>query len=150
ADGAIVGRSFDERFNGEALPQLQGRLAVVIAHGFEHEIVIGRIDHNRDALIIFGRASNHRWPADIDIFDRLCQRHIRFRNGLLEWIEVDHHEIDRLETLLARFLFVLWVAPFVEQATVHPRMQSFHAPFQYFREASEAGYLTHRHALFAQ
>ena len=150
ADGAIVGRSFNERFNGEALPQLQRRLAFVIAHGFEHEIVIGRIDNNRDALIIFGRASNHRWPADIDIFDCFGQGHIRFRNGLLEWIEIDHDQIDRLEPLFARFLFMLRITPFVEQSAVHSRMQSFHAPFQHFREASEAGYFAHRHTFFTQ
>ena len=114
ADGTIVGRSFDERLNGEAFTQLQRRLAIVIAHGFEHEIVICRVEYNRDALIIFGRASNHRWPADIDIFDRLRQGHIGFCDGLFEWIKINHNEIDRLEALFARFFFMLRVRPFVE------------------------------------
>src|SRR5256885_9210 len=46
-------------FNSEALTQLQRRLPIVITHGFEHEIVICRIDHDRDALIFFGGTSNH-------------------------------------------------------------------------------------------
>ena len=150
ADGAIVGRSFNECLNGEALTQLQRRLAIVITHGFEHEIVICRIDHHRNALIIFGGTSNHRWTPDIDIFDRLCQGHIRFRDCLLEGIEIDHDQIDRLETLFARLLFMLRVSPFVEQPAVHARMQSFHAPFQHFRVAGEAGYFAHRHAFFAK
>jgi hypothetical protein len=33
--------------------------------------VIGGIGHDRDVRVILGRASHHRWAADIDVLDRL-------------------------------------------------------------------------------
>ena len=78
------------------------------------------------------------------------ERHVWFRDRFLEWIQIDHDEIDRLESLLACFSFVFGIAAFVKQAAVHARVQSFHAPFEHFGKGGETGNLAHRNIFFAQ
>ena len=149
-DGAVVSRRLDESLDREPLAQLQRRLAVIIAHCLKHRVVIGGIDHHGHGLVILGGAADHRRTADVDILNRFGQRHVRFRDGGFERIEVYHHEIDRFETALARFGFVFRIAALVKQAAMHARMQSFHATFENFWKRGETGNLPHRHVFFAQ
>ena len=148
ADGAVVIGAFDEGFNGQVLAQLQRRLAVIVAHVFEHALVIGGLDHDRDRLVILGGATDHRGPADVDVLDRFGQRYVRFRDGLREWIQIHDHQIDWLKTALTCFGLVLRVTPFVKQPAVHTRVQSFDTPFQHLGKCSETGNLTRRDLFF--
>ena len=95
-------------------------------------------------------AAKHRWTADVDIFDRFSQRHIRFGDRLFEWIEINDDEIDRFETLVARFLFMLRIASLVEQPTVNAGMQSFHSPFQHLGKSRKTGYVPDRDLFLTQ
>ena len=54
----------------QSLAQFQRRLAAAIAQLVEHRLVIRRVDHHRDRLIILGSAAQHRGTADIDLLDR--------------------------------------------------------------------------------
>ena len=149
-DRAIVGGSFNKCFDRETLPKFQRRLSFIIAHRFEHESVIGWIDNNGNALVIFGGAADHRWATDVDILDRFGQRHIRFGDRLFKWVKVNDQKIDRLEALVASLLFMFRVASLVEQAAVHTRVQSFHPSFQHLGEPRETGNLADRDLFLTQ
>src|SRR5207245_11012039 len=102
----------------------------------------------RDRFIIFRGAPNQRWAADVDLFDRFRERHVRFRDRRFERIKVHYDQVDRLEPTLACFSFVFGIAAFVKQAAVHAWVQSFHAPFEHFGKGGETGTLGHRHIVF--
>ncbi len=52
-------------------------------------------------------------------------------------IKIHHHEIDRLDPVLARGGFVLLVAAQIEEPAVHFRVQRFHPAVEHFGEAGE-------------
>ena len=142
ADGPIVCRSFYERFDGKAFAQLQSGLAIVVSHIFKHHIVIGRIDNDGDRFVVLCGAADHRWPTDVDVFDRFCEGYVRFNNRRLEGVKIDHDQVNRLESALACFGFMFRIATLVKKPTVHARMQRFNAPFQYLGKCGETGNLT--------
>ncbi len=149
-DRAVVIRSFDESFDRETLAQFQGGFAIVLAHVFQNGVVIGRINHDRDRLVVFGRAPNHGRPADVDVLDRFSEGHIRSFDRLLERIKTHHHQVDRLEAAFPRFGFVFSVAAFVKQAAVDARMQSFDPAFQDLGKSGETGDVADRNFLLSQ
>ncbi len=51
-------------------------------------------------MVILCRRPDHRWAADVDIFDDLFMFGARLRHGLLERVEIDDHQIDVAEPLL--------------------------------------------------
>src|SRR4030088_1858232 len=122
----------------------------MIAHRLEHRVVVSRIDHYRDRLVILRGAPDHRRPPDVDLLDRFLIGPIRFGDGLFERIKIYRHQIDWLETTFARLRFVFRIAAFIEQTTVDTRVQSFHATFENLRKRRETRNLTHRHAFLAQ
>ena len=101
--------------------------------------VVGGIDDDGDGLVILRRAAQHRRPADVDLLDRFLEFDSGFRDRRFERIEIHHHEIDRLDPVLARGGFVLLVPAQVEQAAVHFRVQSLHPAVEHLRETGEGG-----------
>ena len=75
------------------------------------QIVVGRIRHDRHKAIILGRAAEHRWTANIDLFDRFLELHFRFINGRLERIKVDDHQIDWFDLIGLDLLLMIRVIP---------------------------------------
>ena len=63
----------------------------------EHAAVVGRVHNDEDILEALGRGSNHRRPADVDLLEQLLHRRLR-RRGPGERVEVDHHDVDRLDS----------------------------------------------------
>ena len=74
-----------------------------------HNRVVGRIGDDRDAAIILGRAAEHRGAADVDVFDGMFEGHVRFVDGLLEGIEVDHDEVDWFDPVRLRLFAMVFV-----------------------------------------
>src|SRR5262249_28592707 len=117
--------------------QLESDFAFLVAHFIEHRLVISRVDDHGHRLIILRGTAQHRRPADIDLLDRFR----KFDSGLgdrrLEWIEIHDHEIDRLDPMLTRGRFVLFVSAQVKEAAVHFRVKRLHPAVEDFREAGE-------------
>ena len=150
ADGAIVFRRFDKGSDGKTFAQSQRGPAIVVAHVFQHHVVIGRVDNDCNRFVILCGAADHRRPTDVDVFDRFRECYVRLGNRCLKWIKIDYDKVDRLESTFARLSLVFRVAALVKKSAVHARMQSFHTPFQHFGKCSETRDLTHGHAFFAQ
>src|SRR5207248_6954188 len=111
---------------------------------------IGRIDNDRYRFVILRRTADHRWSTDVDVLDRFRKCYVRFSNGRLEGVKIDHDQIDWLESALACFGFMFRIATFVKKPTVHARMQRFNAPFQYLGKCGETGNLTHGNFFLSQ
>src|SRR5271154_5424154 len=74
--------------------------------------VVGGGDAPGDVAMILRRRTHQRWSADVNIFDRLVEAHVRLGDGFLEWIEVHDHQIDRLTPMLLHLLpMALFCAP---------------------------------------
>jgi hypothetical protein len=51
-------------------------------------------------LLFLDAAANHARPADIDIFNRLFQRTARLGDRLFKRVEIDAHQVNRLDLML--------------------------------------------------
>ncbi len=66
-----------------------------------------------------------------------------FRDRGFERIKIDHHEIDRLDSMFARGRLVLLVPAHIEQAAVHFGMQRLDPAVEHFGKAGEGGNAAH-------
>src|ERR1700683_3166889 len=73
--------------------------AAVFSQVAEDFFVLGGLDGDEDEAVILGGGTNHRGAADVDVFDRLFQRHAGLGDGFLERVEVDAEQIDRLNSV---------------------------------------------------
>ena len=96
--------------------------------------------------MIFGGGAHHCRSADIDVLDGIFEAAIRIGHRFLEWIKVDNHQVDRLDTVFLHHSFVEAAAP--ENAAVHFRMQGFDPTGHHFRKAGVVGYFGNRDTFF--
>ena len=68
----------------------------------EHQRVVSRIDNNSDALMILSGGPQHCGAADIDVLDRVVERAFGTRHRLLERVEVDDEDFDRVDRVLGQ------------------------------------------------
>ena len=122
----------------------------MFAHIFEHRVVVCGINDDGDRFIILRRASNHRRAADVDIFNCFGESYAPLRDGGLERIKIDRHQIDRIKTAFTRFCFVFRVAALVEKTAMHAGMQSFYTAIEHFRKCGETRDLAHGNFFFPQ
>ena len=59
--------------------------------------------------MIFGGTAQHRWAADVDVFNCVGERNIGFGDGFLEGIEVDDDEVDERNFVVLALGDVDWV-----------------------------------------
>jgi hypothetical protein len=90
-------------------------------------------------MIVLRGAAQHGWSANIDLFDRLLERHTFLGDGFLEWIQVYHHQIDRLDPLLSGLPLVVCVPTDIKQPAMHLRMQGLDPSIHDFRRAGIFG-----------
>src|ERR1700738_1087239 len=133
----IVSRARKKSFDRELFPQRQSSLSIVKLHFFQNRLVVRRIRYDRDRSIILARAPQHRRPANIDLLDRLFQRHVRLGHRVLERIEVNHCKIDWFNLVSCRLPSVIWIVSEKQQSAVYLRVESFDSSAQNLREARE-------------
>src|SRR5690606_21689960 len=110
-----------------AIPQVGQHLAIVVG-----------VDHDGNILVVLGGGADPGRAADSDVLDRLGQGAARLGHGCGEGIEVDHHHVDRLDTVLSHDRAVQIAA--TENAAMDLRVQGFHPAIHHFREAGVVGY----------
>ena len=118
--------------------------------GFKHRPVLLRTGQDRNIGMVFGRGTNHRWPSDIDFFNRLLPGDIRPRNGVLKRVEVHHHQIDRLNSLRVQVTLMRGIITPGKDSPMHPRRQGFHATTKDFRRAGVVRNPDHRQTRFLE
>ncbi len=117
------------------------------AHGLEHRAVVARLGDHGHARVVLCGAADHGGAADVDVLDDLVVGRAA-GDGLLEGVEVDAHQIDRLAADLAE-LGAVRVGVAHEDAAVHPRVQGLDAPIHDLRRAGEVRHVDDRHTALA-
>ncbi len=143
ADRGVVAGGLGEGLVGEPVPGRGGDLpARLFQLGADRVIGLGLDDH-RDALVVLGRSADHRRPADVDVLDRDLRVDLVPGDGLLEGVEVDADQVDRLDPLALQHRHVLGAVPSRQQRRVQPRVQGLHPAAEDLLLAGELGDVGH-------
>ena len=86
--------------------------------------------------MVFGRGANHRGAADVDILDALLEGGALVDRGL-EWIEINHQQIDRGDAMVLHRLRMLGIVADREQAAMNLGMQGLDPSIHHFRKGRE-------------
>ena len=142
-DLRVIGRRVREGLPRQPVAQLVGEGPIV---GIEHrrDLLVGRrIDHHRDIGVVLRGRADHRRSANVDVLDRLFERHARFADRLQKGIEVDDHQVDRQDSVLVHSSPVLGVRSNPEQSAVHARVQRLDPPIEHLRKSRQLGDVAH-------
>ncbi len=93
-------------------------------------------------MVVLGCRAHQCRTADVDILNAVGKRGI-LQERLLERIEIYHHEVDRLDRVLAQRGLVACVVADRENAAMHLRMQRLHPAIHHLGKASELGDFQH-------
>ena len=116
---------------------LAGRqVEAAVLGGLEHLAVAAGVDDDRDRGVVLGGGADHRGAADVDLLHALVGGGAG-GDRLLERVEVDDDQLERLDAQLGELLAVR-VQPLVgEDAGVHARVQGLDPAVQALREAGQ-------------
>jgi hypothetical protein len=120
----------------------QGQAGLVVSlppQAVQQGAVVGRVDDDRHGRVVFGGRTNHRGPANVDVFDGdLIRRgRVGIRHCCPERVQVDNHDVDEADARAVDGGHVFCVAPDRENAAVHRRVERFDAAAQHFGEARQ-------------
>lgn len=132
-----------ERLEGQVETLGVGQAAGL--EGFDHGGVVAGIDHDGDILVVLRRRTDHGRPADIDVLDGGRQVAVGPGHRGLEGIQVDRHQVDRLDAVLLHDRAVQVAA--TEDTAMHLRVQGLHPTVHHFREAGVVGHFHGRDAV---
>ena len=62
---------------------------------------------------------------------------VRLRHGFFKWIEIDDHQVDRLDVVLLHLALMVLVGAPRQDAAVNLRMQRLHASIEHLGQAGE-------------
>ncbi len=71
------------------------------------------------------------------MIQRLLQWNSILGDRLLEWVQVYHHEVDRLDLVFLQMGDVRWVVLDCKESTVDLRVQGFHSAVEDLRELGD-------------
>ncbi len=141
-DRAVVTRGVSENLFRQRKTRLRID-AVRTAQLINHQLVVSGIDNHRNALMILGGRAQHRRTADIDVLDRVVERALRMCDGLLERIQIDNKNFDRVDRVISKRLHVRRIGPMREQACMNARIKRLHAPIEYLGKTGVLRYFGH-------
>ncbi len=111
--------------------------AFVLLHLVHDLGIIRRVHDHGHVLVVLGRGPQQRGAADVDVFDGVLQSAIGFGNGLLELVEVDHHQVDGFNAVGRHLLLVAGQVPASQDAAMDLGVQSLDPAIQHLGEAGE-------------
>ena len=153
-DRRVVARGVGEGLHREREAGLVAELASVGLELFDDAAVVLGVGDDTDAAllvaVVLGRGAHHGRAADVDVLDRVFQRAVGLGHGLLEGIQVHHHQVDTADVVRGDGVHVLGEVATGEDAAVHLRVQGLDAAVEHFREAGVLGDVGHRQAGLAQ
>jgi hypothetical protein len=142
-DRSVIGGGSREGLGGELLAKRQRQAADVHLQCIDKGRVIFRIDDRRHIGVVLGGRADHRRTADVDILDdrRIVAACVA---NLIERVEVDHQEIDRLDAMRVHRFLMFGVATNGEQTAMDRRMQRLHPPVHDFGKTGQIRNVAHR------
>ena len=106
-------------------------------HLVENHRVIGGIAHHGHRVVVLGGRAQHGRATDIDMLDGVGKGHIGRGNGLLKLVQVNRHEVDHLDIVLAGLSHVLLGVTTAQQGAVHLGVQRLHATIHHLGVAGK-------------
>jgi hypothetical protein len=141
-DRRIVGLGVAEGLDGKTAAETLGHHPITLLERRQHLWIVIGIDHHYDPLVVLGRRPHHRRAADVDHLHHLLEGGTLGCRRLAEGVEVDHHQIDGQDRVLAQLTEVRAAPPVGEDAAMDPRMQGLDPAVQ---DLGELGHLRDRH-----
>ena len=114
----------------QSQPCLWCSIAAVPYLFYYRRIVVG-VAHDGNVLPIFCCRPQHRWSADVDIFDSFFHNNSFFADGLGERVEIDAYQVDKLYFVTAESCQVFGVVALGEQPAVNFRVEGFYSAVAY-------------------
>ena len=136
-DRDVVARRVRERLRGQLAARVEAEIARRLAQLVEHEAVALGVDEHGDRGEVLGGRAHHRRPADVDRLDDIALARLAPRRHVPERVEVDDHEIDRLDAVLGQGGLVAGIVAAGEQRAVHARVQRLHAAAEHLGDARQ-------------
>lgn len=121
---------------GRGEPASLGQGEAALGHRREHVAVGTGVDHDRGRAVVLGRGPDHRGAADVDLLHAVAVGGAR-GHGLLERVEVDHHQLEGVDLQLFELLDVGGVAAVGQQAGMHARVQGLDAAVETLGEPGQ-------------
>jgi hypothetical protein len=121
----LVDRRGGERFRGENAARRQRDLAA-LGELLEDDVVLHRRGDRHDVHEVLGRRAKHRGASDVDHLDRVLLTRVLPPGDLVEGIEVDADEVDRLDVMLGQRLHVVLLVAPRQDARVHAGVKGLH------------------------
>ena len=119
------------------------------ATGFQliqHHRVLRRISEHAHILPVLCRRANHGRATNVDVLDRVFQRAAWFGHRRFKRIQVNHQQVDRVDTVGLESSHVFGHIPARQQAAMHLGVQCFDAAVQHFGETRQLRHFRHRQA----
>ncbi len=150
ADRGVVARRLGEGLVGQPVPGRGRDLAArLLQLGADRVVGLG-FDHHRHALVVLRRGADHRRSADVDVLDRHVGVDVELGHRVLERVEVDADEVDRLDPLALEHRHVVGIVAPRQQRRVQPRVQRLHPTAEDLLLAGELGDVGDLQARLAQ
>ena len=116
----------------------------------QNAVIVGGVNHDGDGGEVFGGASHHRRPADVDVLNRLFVGHIGPRDGLLERIQIDADQINGRDVFARNGAQMFGLIAARQKPAVNGGVQSFDAAIHHFGKAGHLGDIGHGQPGLAQ
>ncbi len=123
-----------EGLAGQLPPQFQGRAAAGLDL-LEDLAVLPLVRGDSGEGMVLGRRADHRRPADIDLLDRLIERHARLADRGFERIKIDDHQFEGQDAVFGQGPHVFGVVVAAEDAAVDLGVQRLEPPVHHLGEA---------------
>jgi hypothetical protein len=140
----ICGR-MSKRRPSQLAPQVRRRRPPV-TNLIQNALIVRRLTRDRDKRMVLGRTPHKRRPADVDLLNRLFDRHAALGNRLLKRIKIYDHQLKRHNALLRNRRHIVRTIATAKNAAVDFWMQRLDAPVHHLRKAGVRRNLAHRDA----
>ena len=150
SDGGIVGCGRRKCLLRQPPFRFPRERALRASHLFGDAGIIGGRSNHRDILKIFGRRTNHRRPANIDVFYQFLEVHARLGGGFFKGVQIHNHHVDGRNAMLGNRRPMPAVFTAMQNSAVNLRMQRLDAPIQHLRKSRKLGNILHRNTGIAQ
>ena len=122
------------------------RRTVMQAHLLNDLLVIVRIAHHRDRIVVLRGGAQHARATDINVLNSIGKGYIGLGNRLLKLVEVHAHQVDHLDAVLGSLGHVLLRIATRQQTAVHLGVQRLHTAVHHLGESGELLDGRNRHA----
>ena len=141
-DERVVAGRQPERRRGQLAAHVVGQPAAV-AQLEQHGVVLRRVGDDADAGVVLGGRAHERRPADVDLLDQLVVGRAFARGRLGERVEVDDHELERLDLRGGELLAMVGQPLIGQHARGDARMERLDPAVEHLGEAGHVGNVGH-------